>query len=385
MHVDQPPCACPFMQVIDILRHNHELARPLLIQPRERMMRHIGFRFLDIGASHIIEAENKFRITCEGFRCCHILDAVFFPQSACTTESIDSAFGRNAGACQDHDVAEKIMHGPALWCGARTDKPRLPFFNALGQCLSIDVKEWHMTAIGIIGSNGRMGQALVTATMEAGLDVAGGIDAGGDPIALARSADVLIDFSSPAALLSNIGAAVATGKPILIGTTGLTEDHHRAIDDAANHVAVLQTGNTSLGVTLLARLVQEAAAKLGPDWDIEIVEMHHRMKVDAPSGTALLLGEAAAKGRQIDLARHKESGRDGHTDAREVGAIGFAALRGGTVAGDHSVIFAADHERIELVHRAENRAIFARGAIRAAQWLVRQPAGRYTMDQVLGV
>ncbi len=242
-----------------------------------------------------------------------------------------------------------------------------------------------MTSIGIIGSQGRMGQALAVAAEEAGLSLAGGIDAGGDPIALAKSADVLIDFSSPAAIVANLGAAVAANTPILIGTTGLNEDHHRAIDDAAAHVAVLQTGNTSLGVTLLAQLVQEAAAKLGPDWDIEIVEMHHRMKVDAPSGTALLLGEAAAKGRQIDLAKHSERGRDGHTGAREVGAIGFAALRGGTVAGDHSVIFAADNERIELVHRAENRAIFAKGAVKAAQWLLRQPAGRYTMDQVLGV
>ncbi len=242
-----------------------------------------------------------------------------------------------------------------------------------------------MTSIGIIGSNGRMGQALVVAAGEAGISVAGGIDAGGDPIALSKASDVMIDFSSPAALLSNIGAAVAATKPILIGTTGLTEDHHRAIDDAANHVAVLQTGNTSLGVTLLARLVQEAAAKLGPDWDIEIVEMHHRMKVDAPSGTALLLGEAAARGRQVDLAAHSERGRDGHTGARAPGAIGFAALRGGTVAGDHTVMFAADNERIELVHRAENRAIFARGAVKAAAWLTRQPAGRYTMDQVLGV
>lgn len=242
-----------------------------------------------------------------------------------------------------------------------------------------------MTAIGIIGSKGRMGQALTVAAEEAGLSVAGGIDAGGDPIALAKTSDVLIDFSSPAGLVANLGAAVAAGKPILIGTTGLTEDHHRAIDDTAAHVAVLQTGNTSLGVTLLARLVQEAAAKLGPDWDIEIVEMHHRMKVDAPSGTALLLGEAAAKGRQIELAANSERGRDGHTGARAKGAIGFAALRGGTVAGDHSVIFAADNERIELIHRAENRAIFARGAIKAAQWLIRQPPGRYTMDQVLGV
>lgn len=242
-----------------------------------------------------------------------------------------------------------------------------------------------MTSIGIIGSAGRMGQALAVAAGEAGLSVAGGIDQGGDPIALAKAADVLIDFSSPKALVANLGAAVAAGKPILVGTTGLDADHHRSIDDAANHVAVLQTGNTSLGVTLLARLVQEAAARLGNDWDIEIVEMHHRMKVDAPSGTALLLGEAAARGRGISLADHSERGRDGHTGARQPGAIGFASLRGGTVAGDHSVIFAADNERIEIVHRAENRAIFAKGAVRAADWLTRQPAGRYTMDQVLGL
>ncbi|MFM7029010.1 MAG: 4-hydroxy-tetrahydrodipicolinate reductase [Chakrabartia sp.] len=242
-----------------------------------------------------------------------------------------------------------------------------------------------MAGIGIIGSQGRMGKALVAAAAEAGLAIAGGVDAGDDVGALARSADVLIDFSSPKALLGTLGAAVAAGTPLLIGTTGLEEDHHRAIDDAAYHIAVLQTGNTSLGVTLLARLVREAAAALGPDWDIEIVEMHHRMKVDAPSGTALLLGEAAAQGRGIDLARHSERGRDGQTGARQQGAIGFAALRGGSVAGDHDVIFATDHERIELIHRAENRSIFARGALRAAHWLQPQPAGRYRMDQVLGL
>ena len=242
-----------------------------------------------------------------------------------------------------------------------------------------------MAGIGIIGSKGRMGQAIAGAAAEAGLAIAGGVDAGDDVGALARQADVLIDFSSPKALVANLGAAVAAGKPILIGTTGLEPDHHTAIDDAAYHVGVLQTGNTSLGVTLLARLVQEAAAALGPDWDIEIVEMHHRMKVDAPSGTALLLGAAAARGRGIDLDRHSERGRDGQTGARAPGAIGFAALRGGSVAGDHDVIFATDDERIELIHRAENRTIFARGALKAALWLQRQPAGRYSMDQVLGL
>lgn len=242
-----------------------------------------------------------------------------------------------------------------------------------------------MTSIGIIGSAGRMGHALESAAVEAGIFVAGGIDKDDDPIALAKIADVLLDFSSPSALIGNIGAAVAAGTPILVGTTGLEEHHHQAIDDAARHVAVLQTGNTSLGVTLLARLVKEAATRLGDDWDIEIVEAHHRMKVDAPSGTALALGEAAAAGRGIDLANHSERGRDGLTGARARGAIGFASLRGGTIAGDHSVLFATDNERITLSHHAENRTIFARGAIRAATWLVRQPAGRYTMDQVIGI
>lgn len=242
-----------------------------------------------------------------------------------------------------------------------------------------------MTSIGIIGSDGRMGQAIAALAEETGVAVAGAIDKGGDPIALAKASDVLIDFSSPGALVSNIGAAVAAGKPIIIGTTGLDEDHHRSIDDAARHIAVLQTGNTSLGVTLLARLVAEAAARLGPDWDIEIVEMHHRHKVDAPSGTALLLGKAAAGARNIDLTANSERARDGQTGARKTGAIGFASLRGGSVAGDHSVILATDNERIELVHRAENRAIFARGALRAAEWIKAQPPGRYNMDQVLGI
>jgi 4-hydroxy-tetrahydrodipicolinate reductase len=242
-----------------------------------------------------------------------------------------------------------------------------------------------MTKVGIIGSAGRMGQVLIDAIAQAGLTHAGGIDVGGDPITLAKVSDVLIDFSSPKALVANLGAAVAAGKPIIVGTTGLEEEHHQAIDDAARHVAVLQTGNTSLGVTSLARLVRETAARLGPEWDIEIVEMHHRMKVDAPSGTALLLGKAAADGRGILLEANSERGRDGVTGARGRGHIGFASLRGGSVAGDHHVYFATDNERIELVHRAENRSIFATGAVKAASWLIGQPAGRYSMDQVLGV
>ena len=240
-----------------------------------------------------------------------------------------------------------------------------------------------MARIGIIGSEGAMGHALMQVIEASEHDFAGGIDRGGDAARLADASDVLIDFSAPGALEANLHAAIGAAVPIVIGTTGLESAHHQAIDHAVRAVAVLQTGNTSLGVTLLAHLVREAAGRLGPDWDIEIVEMHHRRKVDAPSGTALLLGEAAADGRGIELAAHRESGRDGHTGAREPGAIGFAALRGGTVAGDHSVILAGEEERITLSHAAENRAIFARGAVRAAEWLIGRDAGRYTMNDVL--
>lgn len=244
-----------------------------------------------------------------------------------------------------------------------------------------------MAAIGIIGSEGRMGQALGQAITDAGHDFAGGIDKGGDVASLASKSDVLVDFSAPAALQTNLDAAIAAGVPLVIGTTGLEKGHHAAIDTAAKMVAILQTGNTSLGVTLLAHLVREAAARLGDEWDIEVVEMHHRMKVDAPSGTALLLGEAAAEGRGIDLAANSERGRASQqasqTGARARGAIGFASLRGGTVAGDHSVILAGDEERITLSHNAENRMIFARGAVKAAGWLIGKGAGRYSMTDVL--
>lgn len=242
-----------------------------------------------------------------------------------------------------------------------------------------------MTAIGIIGSNGRMGTALKEAIAAAGHEVAGGVDKGDDLSALAAKADVLVDFSSPAALEGNLDACVAAGKPIVIGTTGLEERHHYLIDSAAADIAVLQTGNTSLGVTMLAALVKQAASQLGDDWDIEIVEMHHRHKVDAPSGTATLLGEAAAEGRGIDLADHSDRGRDGITGARKPGAIGFASLRGGSVSGDHSVLFATDNELITLNHRAESRAIFAKGAVTAAEWLLSRTAGRYRMAEVLGL
>ena len=242
-----------------------------------------------------------------------------------------------------------------------------------------------MTKIGIIGSKGRMGAALTAAIADAGCTLAGGADQGDDVAALVGASDVLVDFSAPAALEATLDACIAAGKPIVIGTTGLEERHHYLIDNASQEIPVLQTGNTSLGVNMLAHLVKEAAGKLGDDWDIEIAEMHHRHKVDAPSGTALLLGEAAAAGRGIDLAANSERGRDGITGARAQGAIGFASLRGGGGAGDHSVILAGEGESITLSHRAEDRSIFAKGAVKAALWLAGQSNGRYDMKGVLGL
>jgi 4-hydroxy-tetrahydrodipicolinate reductase len=194
---------------------------------------------------------------------------------------------------------------------------------------------------------------------------------------------VLVDFSSPAALDAHLAAACDAGVPIVIGTTGLSADHHALIDAAAAIVPVLQAANTSLGVNLLTHIVRETAARLGADWDIEILEMHHRHKVDAPSGTALLLGQAAAAGRGGTLEELSRYDRLGVAAARERGTIGYASLRGGSVAGDHVVIFAGDGERIELGHRAEDRTIFARGAVRAALWLAGKPAGRYAMTDLL--
>jgi 4-hydroxy-tetrahydrodipicolinate reductase len=238
-----------------------------------------------------------------------------------------------------------------------------------------------MTRIGILGSGGRMGRAIAAAL--AGDQLAGGADLGDDAAALAAKSDVLVDFSTPDALPAHLDAAVAAGTPIVIGTTGLTPDHHRAIEAAAQRIAVLQTANTSLGVNLLRFLVEEAARRLGPDWDIEILEMHHRHKRDTPSGTALLLGTAANQGRGTD--RHRFDRMQEGPHEREEGGVYYASLRGGSVAGDHLVVFAGEGERIELGHRAESRAIFAHGAVKAALWLAGKPAGRYTMADVLGL
>lgn len=212
-----------------------------------------------------------------------------------------------------------------------------------------------------------------------------GVPVGCDFDAALRDADAVIDFSRPEATVAMARAAAAAKVAHVIGTTGMTPDDLAEIEAAGRTTAVVRSGNMSLGVNLLAVLAEKAAKALGPAWDIEIVEMHHRLKVDAPSGTALLLGEAAARGRGIDLATHSARGRDGVTGPRGVGEIGFASLRGGTVIGDHSVIFAGAGERIELSHRAEDRGIFARGALAAALWTRGRAPGLYSMADVLGL
>lgn len=222
----------------------------------------------------------------------------------------------------------------------------------------------------LVAPNGRMGQAIREAVEE---DGSFAIDQ--------DHADVLVDFSSPAALESSLDQATRAGIPILIGTTGLDDMALRLIGEAARSVAVLRAANTSLGVALLADLVERAARVLGADWDIEVLEVHHKAKADAPSGTALMLGEAAARGRGGQV--QAESGRHGTGLKRAPGAVGFAALRGGTVAGDHDVLFLGPEERLILSHRAESRMIFARGALAAARFLHGQPPGLYGMQDVI--
>ena len=225
--------------------------------------------------------------------------------------------------------------------------------------------------ISLFAPNGRMGKAIAAAAAE---DPRFTIDE--------DHGDVLVDFSAPAALQASLDRAVSAGVPILVGTTGLDDLAEQRIAAAAKEVAVLRAANCSLGVALLAELVEQAARVLGPEWDIEIAEIHHRMKADAPSGTALALGEAAARGRGTQL--QAERGRDGTGLKREPGAIGFAALRGGTVAGDHDVLFLGPDERLILSHRAEDRMIFARGALAAVRFLVGKPARLYSMRNVVG-
>lgn len=225
--------------------------------------------------------------------------------------------------------------------------------------------------IALFAPDGRMGKAIQAAIAE---DAGFNLDQ--------EHGDVLVDFSAPDALRASLDRAISAGVPLLIGTTGLIDEHESLIADAAKIIPILRAPNTSLGVALLADLTERAARVLGPgQWDIEIVEAHHNRKADAPSGTALQLGAAAGRGRGDDAP--SERGRDGTGLKRQPGAIGYAAIRGGTVAGDHDVMFLGPDERLILSHRAESRAIFARGALSAARFLRGKPAGLYSMRDVI--
>ncbi|WP_112664460.1 4-hydroxy-tetrahydrodipicolinate reductase [Microvirga flavescens] len=263
--------------------------------------------------------------------------------------------------------------------------------------------------LAVVGAGGRMGRMLIKAIAETeGCRLVGAIaregsahlghDAGilagigllevnvtDDPLPVFAQADGILDFTAPAATRTYAALAAQARIVHVIGTTGLQDEDFEKLEAAARHARIVQSGNMSLGVNLLAGLVRKVAATLGDDFDIEILEMHHRMKVDAPSGTALLLGEAAAQGRNVSLKEHSVRMRDGHTGARKAGDIGFATLRGGTVVGDHTVMFAGAGERLELSHRAEDRSIFARGAVRAALWAFDKKPGYYSMADVLGL
>ena len=261
----------------------------------------------------------------------------------------------------------------------------------------------------IAGAGGRMGRTLIHAIAATkGVTLAGAIEAKGSAVIgrdagelaglgangikvvsaaapLLKSADGLIEFTIPAATPALAEHSAAVGIVHVIGTTGHSAEEEAVIAKAASHSPIVKSGNMSLGVNLLAALVKRVAQTLGEEYDIEILEMHHNKKIDAPSGTALMFGRAAAEGRQLNLDARSARGRDGMTGARKAGDIGFASLRGGTVVGDHSVIFAGPAERVELTHRAEDRMIFARGALHAALWARGQKPGLYSMADVLGL
>ena len=242
------------------------------------------------------------------------------------------------------------------------------------------------TGLSLHGALARAGTSVLgqDAGLFAGI-AALGVTITDDIDAALAGADAIIDFTAPNATVAHARLAAQHGLVHIIGTTGCSDDDIAAIAQAAkNGARVVMSGNFSMGMVVLANLVEKAAAALA-DYDVEILEMHHNKKVDAPSGTALLLGEAAAKGRNISLRDHSVRVRDGHTGVREAGTIGFAALRGGNVIGDHMVILAGASERIELNHRAQDRTIYANGAMRAVRWAVSQPAGLYAMTDVLGL
>jgi 4-hydroxy-tetrahydrodipicolinate reductase len=248
-----------------------------------------------------------------------------------------------------------------------------------------------------------MGRTIARLAMaDPGFRLVGGLDRqGADAVAdgfneittidqagpLLEEADVIVDFSAPAFLRELLGRGrdALSGKALVVGTTGLGSEEEAALREASNRTAVLTAANFSLGVNLVAALVERTAAALGPDFDVEIVEAHHRRKEDAPSGTALALGEAVAVGRGVELSDVRRDGRSGRPGARPHGEIGFHAVRGGEIVGEHQVLFIGDHERIELTHRATDRALFAEGALRSAQWIVNRHPGRYTIRDVLGL
>ena len=262
----------------------------------------------------------------------------------------------------------------------------------------------------VVGAGGRMGRSLVRAIAETpgatvsaavereGADLQGqdvgtlaglaplGVPVTADPLPAFADADGVLDFTAPAASVAFADLAAQARLVHVIGTTGCSADDEARIDAAARHARIVKAGNMSLGVNLLAVLVERTARALAAaDWDVEVLEMHHRHKVDAPSGTALLLGEAAARGREVDLEGAAVRVRDGHTGPREAGTIGFATLRGGSVVGEHAVLFAGEGETVELTHRAIDRSIFARGAVKAALWARGRKPGRYDMLDVLGL
>jgi 4-hydroxy-tetrahydrodipicolinate reductase len=263
--------------------------------------------------------------------------------------------------------------------------------------------------IAVLGAAGRMGQALTRALAETpGCTISGGIETKGspavgqdigavagldplgvtitdDPLPLFAHIDGVLDFTSPASTVAFAGLAAQARIVHVIGTTGFSDDDLVKLNAAARHATIVKAGNMSMGVNLLAALTERVAATLGPEFDVEILEMHHRHKRDAPSGTSLMLGAAAAKGRDVSLAQKSVTTRDGDTGPRRDGDIGFAALRGGDVVGEHSVIFAGPGERIELAHIASDRGIFANGAVKAALWGRGKPPGLYSMADVLGL
>lgn len=214
---------------------------------------------------------------------------------------------------------------------------------------------------------------------------ASGVELSCDLWSLSKEADGILDFTVPAATIANVAIAAQRGLVHVIGTTGLSASDNAVIRSVTSQAIVVQSGNMSLGVNLLAALVKQVAKSLDEDFDIEILEMHHKAKIDAPSGTAYLLGQAAAEGRGVNLDQRSVRARDGYTGPRNPGDIGFATLRGGTVTGDHTVVFAGPYERIELAHKAEDRMIFARGALKAAMWAQNKKPGYYTMADVLGI